>query len=197
MPSSRLRGSRRYLEAARESISIMNCQRNNCSDLGNHTVTVTNPDGVTAVWEVCFEHARSVKVEATRARPIQPLPSQGAGVTVTVECGDCGIPLDESSSLSEGDQVPCPLCGSVRRHHLVAIHETLGFSEMLNATARRPGQGMTTEVRTGGSFTHDLRGWGRIERVIDREHGLYCETITLWDETVIETRSKLTAHRPS
>jgi hypothetical protein len=66
----------------------------------------------------------------------------------------------------------------VRRHHLVAIHATLGFSEMLNATARRPGRGTITEVRTGGSFTHDLRGWGRIERVI-------------------ETRSKLTAHRPS
>jgi hypothetical protein len=174
----------------------MNCQREACLEQGNHTVSVVDPAGVTAVSEVCFDHARSVKVEATRSRP-RPFQGPDVADTVTaVECGNCRIPFEEASSLSPADRQPCPVCGSVARHVAVTLHDTLGLSAAINAKVRRFGRGTIARVRSEDSFTHDLQARARVERLIDREHDLYVETIVLWDETTIETRAKLTDHQP-
>ncbi len=173
----------------------MNCQREACLEQGNHTVTVVDPAGVTAVSEVCFDHARSVKVEAARSRPRPPHRPDFTDAVTAVECGDCRISLDESSSLPPGDRQPCPVCGSVARHVAVTLHDTLGLSEAINAKVRRFGRGTIARVRSEDSFTHDLQARARVERLIDREHDLYVETIVLWDETTIETRAKLTDHQ--
>jgi hypothetical protein len=135
----------------------MNCQRAACSEEANHTVTLVDPACVTAVSKVCFDHARSAKVEATRSRPRPPHRPDFIDPVSAVECGDCRIPLEEAPSLPSADRQPCPVCGSVGRHVAVALHDTLGLSEGITAKVRRPGRGTIARIRSEDSFTRDLQ----------------------------------------
>lgn len=138
-------------------VRIMTCQREACLEQGNHTVTVVDPAGVTAVSEVRLDHARSAKVEAMRSRPRSPHRPDFIDAVTAVECGDCRISLEESSPLPPGDRQPCPVCGSEARHVAVRLDDTLELSGAINAKVRRFGRGTIARGRSEDSFAHDLR----------------------------------------
>lgn len=165
-----------------------------CPDAATHVITVDLPEGSRGVWHVCSAHDKDVKRDVVRARP-QPAPTP-TGDGVTVHCGDCEIALDEPSDLPIADRQPCPICGSVKRQHRVAITETMELHDSIGATVRRAGaKKFAQRFKTGDDPMRTTQTWGTRTLHLDRENDAYREEITLHDGTRIESRAALHDHR--
>lgn len=170
------------------------CEWPDCSESGTHTVTIDFPGEAREVWTVCRPHDRALKSQAVASRPKASPPKQEP-TTTKVCCGACGGPRAEASSLTIEQRQPCPECGSFQRTVNRGIHEGLPLHDSLRAQSRRPGKGgWLLDTRVGDDYTKLLEGWGRLERIKDREKDQYREFIKLHDGTCIESVARLSDH---
>ena len=54
----------------------------------------------------------------------------------SVQCGDCGLDLDESPN--EPNRTPCPTCGSIRRAINICVVEEVSFKEQVGLKIKDP-----------------------------------------------------------
>jgi len=96
-----------------------------------------------------------------------------------VRCGNCGIELEESSSILPKDRAGCPSCGSMSRHFSISLSGTATVRSMLTLKARRAAGGRPfVEQKVGDDLHHASGRWMRLERVIDRAKNWYREVVT-------------------
>lgn len=172
------------------------CEWSGCVDAATHVITVDLPEGGGRVWHVCSEHDKDVKRDVVRSRPRPAPPPPADGSSVTVHCGDCEIPLDESSDLPVADRQPCPICGSLKRQHRAILTETLELHDSIGGTVKRAGaKKFAQRFKTGDDLTRATQTWGTRALHLDRENDTYLEEITLHDGTRIESRAALRDHR--
>jgi hypothetical protein len=96
-----------------------------------------------------------------------------------VKCGGCDRVLDESPSLPVEDRTPCPGCGSTLRVMTAHLAAGMAVTSMLRLKARTSGQGKAfAEGKSGQDWSHRLKRWVRLNRLIDRRNDRYRETVT-------------------
>jgi hypothetical protein len=96
-----------------------------------------------------------------------------------VQCGDCGLPLDED--LNEPNRRPCPACGSTCRTFSRAAATTADFKEKVGLKVKDPLLTGKNKIRTeqvcGDELNHTTGKWIKKERVIDRQNDKYFESV--------------------
>jgi hypothetical protein len=96
----------------------------------------------------------------------------------SIECGECGFPIDEPVDSEASKRRPCPNCGSLRRHVRLSYSETLSLHEKSKIIARPSGGGKPTYEAIEGDDLNRKNGvWMRLHRVIDRAKNRYHERI--------------------
>lgn len=90
-----------------------------------------------------------------------------------VNCGNCGLQLDEDTSASTETRLPCPSCGSMTRAIYVTIRDTVTIKEKLGIDGGKP----FVEQVQGDDLHRDTGTWRRFSRVIDRESDEYHEVV--------------------
>jgi hypothetical protein len=116
-------------------------------------------------------------------------------------CGDCGKKLEHqltATDASDAPRVPCPYCGSLRRHHTVTIAETTESRTSLGLKLRRAGQKSKRpafESKAGADLHRASGTWSEVLRVIDRESDTYLEHIVRADGIVLSNEEPLSKHR--
>jgi gluconate kinase len=93
-------------------------------------------------------------------------------------CGVCGnAALDES----DGQRVPCPTCGSLKRAYRLSLSDSVDIHESLKGKVVDPKKTGKKKVRAefvSGDDLHRKTGqWNKLERDIDRESDRYREKI--------------------
>jgi len=95
-----------------------------------------------------------------------------------VNCGNCGLQLDEDTSAPTETRLPCPSCGSMTRAIHVTIRETVTIKEKLGLKGRHVDGGKPFIEQVQGDDLHrDTGAWRRLSRVIDRENDEYHEVV--------------------
>ncbi len=115
-----------------------------------------------------------------------------------IECGECGEILDEPTDQTETDRMPCPNCGSLRRHVRLSFSETLTLHEKRKLKAKGPEGGKPRYESVQGDDLHQKSGrWMKLKRIIDRVNDWYQEIITdpKTGEVVHKTEDPLSEHR--
>jgi hypothetical protein len=115
-----------------------------------------------------------------------------------VNCGNCGLQLEEDTSTPTEDRLPCPSCGSKKRAIHVTIHDTLTFKEKLGMKGRHAGGGKPFIEQIQGDDLHrDTGTWKQLSRVIDRENDEYHEVVKdpSTGEVIHECHEPLSKHR--
>jgi hypothetical protein len=115
-----------------------------------------------------------------------------------VNCGSCGLLLDEDTSTPSKIRSPCPACGSVTRSIHVSVHETLTVRERLGMKGRHANGGKPFIEQVHGADLHrDTGRWRELSRVIDRGKDLYHEVIKdpATGEVLHECKEPLSEHR--
>jgi hypothetical protein len=170
------------------------CDWERCKDAATHTLRISFPDTDEEKWNACRPHDRLLKLQAVRSRPRATAPTEKPA-SVTVQCGRCQRPLEESSNLLAEERQPCPDCGSIVRRKNVVLTARLTLCESLRVRAKDAGKGdWRVDTRTGDDYTRDLNAWGRLERTMDRGADLYHEVIELYDGTRIISTARLSDH---
>ena len=99
---------------------------------------------------------------------------------VTLKCLECGAILNEPPG-QPGEPKPCPRCGCQKRKWELAIGDQVSVHESLRAKVKDPtmtGKAKTRLELTTGDDLHRRTGrWFSKERVVDRAHDLYEETV--------------------
>lgn len=116
----------------------------------------------------------------------------------TIECADCGRILDEPVEGIASGQVPCPYCGSLRRHVRLSFSETLALHERVKLKARDPKGGRPRyEAVQGDDLSRKTGRWMKLTRIIDRARDWYQEIVTdpRTGEAVHKTEEPLSQHR--
>lgn len=115
-----------------------------------------------------------------------------------VNCGDCGLQLDEDTNTPTETRLPCPACGSLTRSIHVTIHEAVTIKEKLGMKGRHAGGGKPYIEQVQGDDLHrDTGTWRRLSRIIDRENDMYHEVVkdSATGEVLHECREPLSEHR--
>ncbi len=115
-----------------------------------------------------------------------------------VNCGDCGLLLDEDTSAPPETRSPCPACGSLTRSIHVSIHDTITLREKLGMKGRHASGGRPFIEQVHGADLHrDTGTWRDLSRVIDRENDVYHEVIKdpTTGEVLHECKEPLSQHR--
>jgi uncharacterized Zn finger protein len=119
----------------------------------------------------------------------------------SVECGECGTSLDlqvMANDTGTEPRVPCPMCGSTKRRHIVNIEEKQRQEPhtSIGLKYRRPGKKKPIrEIKMGDDVHRDTGTWSYLMREIDYEHKHYVEHIVRADGTVIDTDEPLSEHQ--
>jgi hypothetical protein len=96
----------------------------------------------------------------------------------SIECGECGFPVDEPVDLEASKRRPCPDCGSLKRHVRLSYSETIIVHEKSKLKARSPGGGKSRYEAIEGDDLNQKTGiWIKLHRVIDRANNWYHERI--------------------
>lgn len=96
----------------------------------------------------------------------------------SVECDECGATIDASGDNADY-RVPCPKCGSTKRIIHVSIEERVVVRDGLEVKAKRAGEKKPyVEDRGIPSYSHKLDKVVHHQRLIDRDKGIYRETVT-------------------
>jgi hypothetical protein len=123
------------------------------------------------------------------------------GANRRVECGNCGLALQDAEEGPEGPRTPCPSCGSLARHVM------LGFAEQVMVRDQLKGKVINSsfsskkrirrEFQTGSEPRVSRGDHVYKERDIDRDRNRYRELIR--DETsgeiLRDVDEPLTRHR--
>lgn len=97
----------------------------------------------------------------------------------SVKCVDCGTPLKEKPDLPIKQRLPCPTCGSKKRHVSIEIHDSLTIHETLHTKGRRSGKNKPFYESMSGDDLHRKTGkWMKKMRIIDRDKDEYKEIIS-------------------
>jgi len=95
-----------------------------------------------------------------------------------VNCGNCGLKLDEDTSAPTETRLPCPSCGSMIRAIHVTIRDTVIIKEKLGIKGRHAGGGKPFIEHVQGDDLHrDTETWRHLSRIIDRENDKYHEVV--------------------
>jgi len=95
-----------------------------------------------------------------------------------INCGNCGLQLDEDTSAPAETRLPCPSCGSITRAIHVTIRDMVTFKEKLGLKGRHADGGKPFIEQIQGDDLHrDTGTWRRLSRVIDRENDKYHEVV--------------------
>lgn len=116
----------------------------------------------------------------------------------TVNCGNCGLQLDEDTNAPTETRLPCPACDSMIRSIQVTIHETVTIKEKLGMKGRHSGGGKPYIEQVQGDDLHrDTGTWNHLSRIIDRENDMYHEVVknSATGEVIHECREPLSEHR--
>lgn len=101
----------------------------------------------------------------------------------TVECGDCGEPLDPSNCAPGTIQAPCPKCGSIRQNVTLNISDevTAELRDSLNAKVKDDTFPSKEKVRREFFYGSDKRkskgDYVYKEREIDKDRNRYRELV--------------------
>ena len=115
-----------------------------------------------------------------------------------VNCGDCGLLLDEDPSAPPETRSPCPACGSMKRSIHVTIHDTITIRGKLGMKGRHASGGKPFIEQVQGADLHrDTGTWRDLSRVIDKENDVYHEVIKdpTTGEVLHECKEPLSEHR--
>lgn len=115
-----------------------------------------------------------------------------------VECGACGLALEEDASLPVESRAPCPACGSTTRSFHVTIHGKVVVRSKLGMKGKHAGGGKPFIEQVSGNDLHYKTGkYMKHSRVIDRDNDLYHEVVTDPEtgEVVHECKEPLSHHR--
>lgn len=97
-----------------------------------------------------------------------------------VQCGDCGLPLDEDPN--EPNRRPCPDYGSTSRTFSRDAATTVDFKEKVGLKVKDPLLTGKNKIRTeqvcGDELNRATGKWIKKERVIDRQNDKYFESVT-------------------
>ena len=115
-----------------------------------------------------------------------------------VYCGNCGLKLEEDSSATTENRLPCPLCGSMTRAIKVAVLDVASCKEKLKTKARPQGRRKPSyEHVKGDDFHRDTKTWRHLDRVIDHDNDEYHEIVKnpKTGEILHECHEPLSQHR--
>lgn len=120
-------------------------------------------------------------------------------------CGDCGKELPEERHAAAVDRVPCPVCGSLKRHFAAEFMATTESQASMCYKAKSPpgqrrGKSDRRAYREGkvGACPSEItpEGWADVERVICRDTDLYEERVVAPDGAVLhDVKEPLSEHR--
>ena len=116
----------------------------------------------------------------------------------SVQCGGCGVTLEEDPSLPVESRGPCPVCGSATRLFQVAIRVKAAARSKLGLRGKHAGSVEPFFEQVSGDDLHHKTGkWMKHSRVIGRDNDLYHEVVTNPEtgEVVHECKEKLSQHR--
>jgi hypothetical protein len=142
---------------------------------------------------VCRAHDRELKIQTVRSRPNKPEPV-AEPAHVVVRCEDCGIVLYDGDAPFV-KRPECGACGSTRLSQHFQVSDRLSWHESVGVRARDAEDHEFRRLRTGDDYTRDLEAWGTRHLDIDERADRYEEVISLWDETLIESRARLSDHQ--
>ena len=98
--------------------------------------------------------------------------------TFQVNCGDCGLLLDEDPGAPLEARQPCPHCGSMTRAFQAQFNATAEVRSSMAAKGRHAGvKKPFTEQLTGADLHRGSGHWMNKSRVIDRDNDRYRELI--------------------
>jgi hypothetical protein len=96
----------------------------------------------------------------------------------SIECGECGFPIDEPVDLEASKRLPCPKCGSLKRKVRLSYSDTVFIHEKRKIKARSPDRGRPRyEAVEGDDLSLKSGIWMKIYRIIDRANNWYHERI--------------------
>ena len=96
-----------------------------------------------------------------------------------VTCQDCGATLEEAPSTLPENRQPCPSCGSVARHVMVTVHDTVTAHASIALKARSPGEKRPfMEQKQGDSFSLKRGRWMQLLQIVDRRNNRYRKRVT-------------------
>jgi hypothetical protein len=114
-----------------------------------------------------------------------------------VSCQDCGTRLPDSTTAPVDERMPCPRCGSLRRHVAISVSDTITVHEQLLFKARTPGEKRPfVERKAGDDYSWSRGRWVSLRRVIDRRTNRYQERIEdpVSGEVIRDVDEPLTKH---
>lgn len=112
-------------------------------------------------------------------------------------CGDCGKQLNELQMLPTEARLPCPACGSMKRHVTAEFTATVTATVGMRVIGKASGVKKTfVEVRAEPSIKKSTGETVFHERTIDRRNDRYLEKVTLKStgEVLHECDEKLSDH---
>lgn len=98
--------------------------------------------------------------------------------TETVECTDCGAPIDIGGDTA-GRRTPCGKCGSMRRSYNVMVSETVVARDGFGVKAKRAGEKKPyIEEKAVPDYSRSLGKVVHREQIFDRDNDRYFEKVT-------------------
>ena len=125
----------------------------------------------------------------------KPCPSCGQLIKAATSCVSCDIYILSQLPLNELVNNPCPFCGGSVAH---SINLTVDMIHVgLKTKVKDPKLSRPTVETVGGeSYSHKLKRWVKIRRIIDRLRNWYSETVTdpSSGEVIHRTEEPLSKH---
>ncbi|MCY2953315.1 MAG: hypothetical protein NTU53_15250 [Planctomycetota bacterium] len=115
----------------------------------------------------------------------------------TVQCQECKTVLDEHSTCTPEQRMPCPKCGSLSRSYHVSIDDTVGLRDGLGLQARHAdGKRPFLESYGGADYSKKLGKHVEKQRVVDRDNDEYLEHIVDYETGAVlhHCEEPLSAH---
>ena len=102
--------------------------------------------------------------------------------TAKVTCGECGREFPYAD-VRQTPSPPCPNCGSVKRNLALSFSDTLpaihdSLTGKVKDTTRSSKDNPRVHFFTGDEKRRVDGKWMKKERIIDRDHDQYAETVT-------------------
>lgn len=115
-----------------------------------------------------------------------------------VFCGQCGLELEEDTSVPSDCRKPCPMCGSKTRKFHVVLQDTMTFKKKLLIKGRHSkGRKPFIEEVSGDDLHRKSGEWMKLRRVIDRDNDIYHEVVIdpKTGKVIHECKEPLSKHR--
>ncbi len=107
----------------------------------------------------------------------KPCPSCGKQILAVVNCASCEVTILSQQPLTQLVTKPCPFCGGAVTHSINLTVDMIHIG--LRTKVKDPNLSRPTVETVGGeSYSHKLKRWVKIRRVIDRVRNWYSETVT-------------------